>query len=86
MDNGAVILDVNMDEGMLDAQAAMSRFINLISSEPDIAKVTYRRGNSSPCLTGTDYLLRENKCSVICLNCSQLQYNSSVWYFFLKIF
>jgi len=40
VENGAVILDINMDEGMLDAKAAMSRFINLISSEPDIAKVT----------------------------------------------
>jgi len=40
VENGAVILDVNMDEGMLDSQAAMSQFINLISSEPDIAKVT----------------------------------------------
>jgi len=39
VENGAVILDINMDEGMLDSQAAMSHFINLISSEPDIAKV-----------------------------------------------
>jgi len=41
VENGAVILDINMDEGMLDAKAAMTRFINLISSEPDIAKVTH---------------------------------------------
>jgi len=40
VENGAVILDINMDEGMLDSQAAMSRFVNLISSEPDIARVT----------------------------------------------
>jgi len=40
VENGAVILDINMDEGMLDAKAAMSRFVNLISSEPDIAKVS----------------------------------------------
>jgi len=40
VENGAVVLDINMDEGMLDSQAAMSRFVNLISSEPDIAKVT----------------------------------------------
>jgi len=39
VENGAVILDINMDEGMLDAKAAMSHFVNLISSEPDIAKV-----------------------------------------------
>jgi 5-methyltetrahydrofolate--homocysteine methyltransferase len=36
---GAQIIDVNMDEGMLDSQAAMVRFLNLIASEPDIARV-----------------------------------------------
>ncbi len=37
--NGAQIIDVNMDEGMLDAEAAMVKFLNLIASEPDIARV-----------------------------------------------
>jgi 5-methyltetrahydrofolate--homocysteine methyltransferase len=37
--NGAQILDVNMDEAMLDSKAAMVRFLNLIASEPDIARV-----------------------------------------------
>ena len=37
--NGAQIIDVNMDEGMLDSQAAMVRFLNLIAAEPDIARV-----------------------------------------------
>lgn len=37
--SGAQVLDINMDEGMLDSSAAMSKFINLISTEPDIAKV-----------------------------------------------
>ena len=36
---GAQVLDINMDEGMLDGVAAMSRFVNLIVSEPDVAKV-----------------------------------------------
>ncbi len=36
---GALIIDVNMDEAMLDSQAAMVRFLNLIASEPDIARV-----------------------------------------------
>jgi 5-methyltetrahydrofolate--homocysteine methyltransferase len=36
---GAQIIDVNMDEGMLDGPAAMVRFLNLIASEPDIARV-----------------------------------------------
>jgi 5-methyltetrahydrofolate--homocysteine methyltransferase len=37
--SGAQILDVNMDEGMLDSEAAMVRFLNLIAAEPDIAPV-----------------------------------------------
>ena len=39
VENGAQIVDVNMDEAMLDSQAAMVRFLNLMASEPDIAKV-----------------------------------------------
>jgi 5-methyltetrahydrofolate--homocysteine methyltransferase len=37
--NGAQIIDINMDEGMLDAEAAMTRFVDLIAAEPDIARV-----------------------------------------------
>lgn len=37
--NGAQILDVNMDEGLIDSEKAMSRFLNLIASEPDIARI-----------------------------------------------
>ncbi|WP_371242773.1 methionine synthase [Pantoea sp. KPR_PJ] len=37
--NGAQVIDINMDEGMLDAEAAMVRFLNLIAGEPDIARV-----------------------------------------------
>ncbi|MCY4309876.1 MAG: dihydropteroate synthase, partial [Rhodospirillaceae bacterium] len=39
VENGAQIIDVNMDEAMLDSEAAMARFLNLIASEPDIARV-----------------------------------------------
>ncbi|MEI7802720.1 MAG: dihydropteroate synthase, partial [Bacteroidota bacterium] len=39
VENGAQVIDINMDEGMLDGEAAMKKFINLISAEPDIAKV-----------------------------------------------
>jgi 5-methyltetrahydrofolate--homocysteine methyltransferase len=39
VENGAQIIDVNMDDGMLDAEAAMTRFLNLIASEPDISRV-----------------------------------------------
>lgn len=39
VEGGAQIIDVNMDEGMLDSEKAMSTFLNLIGSEPDISKV-----------------------------------------------
>ena len=39
VENGAQIIDINMDEAMLDSQAAMVRFLNLIAGEPDIARV-----------------------------------------------
>lgn len=39
VESGAQIIDINMDEGMLDAEAAMCRFLNLIASEPDISRV-----------------------------------------------
>jgi 5-methyltetrahydrofolate--homocysteine methyltransferase len=38
VENGAQVIDINMDEAMLDGVAAMTRFLNLIASEPDIAK------------------------------------------------
>jgi 5-methyltetrahydrofolate--homocysteine methyltransferase len=41
VDNGAQIIDVNMDEGMLDSEAAMVRFVNLMACEPDIARVPF---------------------------------------------
>jgi 5-methyltetrahydrofolate--homocysteine methyltransferase len=39
VENGAQIIDINMDEAMLDSEAAMTRFLNLIASEPDISRV-----------------------------------------------
>jgi len=41
VENGAQIVDVNMDEGMLDGKAAMVRFLNLCAAEPEIAKVPF---------------------------------------------
>ena len=41
VENGAQIVDVNMDEAMLDSQAAMVKFLNLMSGEPDIARVPF---------------------------------------------
>ncbi|MDQ3111050.1 MAG: methionine synthase [Bacteroidota bacterium] len=39
VEGGAQVIDVNMDEGMLDGEAAMTKFLNLIAAEPDIARV-----------------------------------------------
>lgn len=39
VENGAQIIDINLDEGMLDAHAAMKRFLNLVASEPEISRV-----------------------------------------------
>jgi 5-methyltetrahydrofolate--homocysteine methyltransferase len=39
VENGAQVIDVNMDEGLLDSEKAMHEFLNLIASEPDIARV-----------------------------------------------
>ena len=39
VENGAQVIDVNMDEAMLDSKAAMVRFLNLVATEPDIARV-----------------------------------------------
>ncbi len=39
VESGANVIDVNMDEGMLDGEAAMTRFLNLISAEPEVARV-----------------------------------------------
>lgn len=39
VEDGALVLDINMDDGLLDAQAEMTTFLNLIASEPDIARV-----------------------------------------------
>ena len=39
VENGAQILDVNMDDGMIDGKAAMTKYLNLIAAEPDIARI-----------------------------------------------
>ena len=44
VENGAQILDINMDEGLLDGVSAMTKFVNLIASEPEISKVITLRG------------------------------------------
>jgi hypothetical protein len=45
VESGAQIIDINMDEAMLDSEAAMVRFLNLIASEPDrLIQVEHHRG------------------------------------------
>ncbi len=39
VENGAQIIDINMDDAMIDAENAITKFLNLIASEPDITKV-----------------------------------------------
>ncbi len=58
VENGAQVLDINMDEGMLDGVSAMGKFCNLVSSEPDIAKVPL-------CIDSSDFAVVEAglKCS-----------------------
>lgn len=46
VENGAQIVDINMDEGMLDSAAAMIRFLNLLAAEPDIARVPFMLDSS----------------------------------------
>jgi 5-methyltetrahydrofolate--homocysteine methyltransferase len=41
VENGAQMIDINMDEAMLDSEAAMARFLDLLAAEPDIAKVPF---------------------------------------------
>ncbi len=39
MENGAQIIDINMDEGLIDSKQAMIEYLNLIAAEPDISRV-----------------------------------------------
>ncbi len=39
VEGGANLIDINMDEGMIDSEAAMVKFLNLIAAEPDISRV-----------------------------------------------
>src|SRR5690606_33201687 len=39
VENGAQVIDINMDEGMIDSEKVMTKFLNLIAAEPDIARV-----------------------------------------------
>lgn len=61
---GAQILDINMDEGMLDSKFAMTKFINLIASEPDIAKVPICVDSSNFAVVEAGLKCAQGKCIV----------------------
>ncbi|KAK2150429.1 B-12 dependent methionine synthase [Paralvinella palmiformis] len=64
VENGAQVLDINMDEGMLDGPAAMTKFLNLISSEPDIAKVPLCIDSSNFAVIEAGLKCAQGKCIV----------------------
>ena len=64
VENGAQILDINMDEGMLDGPSAMARFCNLISSEPDISRVPLCIDSSNFAVIEAGLKTSQGKCVV----------------------
>jgi 5-methyltetrahydrofolate--homocysteine methyltransferase len=62
VENGAQILDINMDEGMLDSVACMTKFLNLLSSEPDAAKVPICIDSSSFNVVEAGLKVLQGKC------------------------
>src|SRR5437764_3837732 len=61
---GANILDVNMDEGMIDSEATMTRFLNLIGSEPEIARVPLMIDSSKWTVIEAGLKCAQGKCIV----------------------
>ncbi|MBL8224752.1 MAG: methionine synthase [Chromatiales bacterium] len=64
VENGAQVIDVNMDEGMLDAVAAMDRFLKLVATEPDIARVPVMIDSSRFEVITTGLKCLQGKCVV----------------------
>jgi 5-methyltetrahydrofolate--homocysteine methyltransferase len=61
---GAQIIDINMDEGMLDSEAAMVRFLNLVAAEPDIARVPVMLDSSKWTIIEAGLKCVQGKCIV----------------------
>jgi len=64
VENGAQVLDINMDEGMLDGVAAMTKFCNLIASEPDISKIPLCIDSSNFAVIEAGLKCAQGKCIV----------------------
>ncbi len=64
VEGGAQIVDINMDEGMLDGVAAMTRFLNLVASEPDISRVPVMIDSSKWEIIEAGLKVAQGKCVV----------------------
>ena len=64
VEGGAQILDVNMDEGLLDSEEAMVKFLNLLSAEPDIAKLPIMIDSSKWSVIESGLKCLQGKCIV----------------------
>ena len=64
VESGAQIIDVNMDEGLIDSEAAMNRFLSLIAAEPDIARVPVMIDSSKWSVIETGLKTCQGKCVV----------------------
>ena len=64
VDDGALVIDINMDDGLLDAKAEMANFLNLIAAEPDIAKVPVMIDSSNWDVILTGLKCVQGKCIV----------------------
>ncbi len=64
VDNGAQIIDINMDEGLLDSEKAMKTFLNLLAVEPGIAKVPFMIDSSKWSVIETGLKCVQGKCIV----------------------
>ncbi len=64
VENGANVIDINFDEGLLDSEASMTKFLNLIASEPDIAKVPIMIDSSKWSVIEAGLKCAQGKCIV----------------------
>lgn len=64
VENGANIIDINFDEGLLDSEACMEKFLNLVASEPDIARVPIMIDSSKFSVIETGLRCVQGKCVV----------------------
>ena len=64
VEDGAQVIDVNMDEGLLDAEAAMTRFLNYVAAEPDISRVPVMIDSSKFSVIEAGLKVAQGKCIV----------------------